>query len=108
MRGFKITFRGKDYYMACTPGSTGILVSNKENVMRLVCDAMDMEGNYLQWMTEDLHTDDEIIISYEDFDESLLTSPLREKLVNDEASEKRFMLSIYQQQKEQLMKQGLL
>lgn len=77
MRGFKITFRGKDYYMACTPGSTGILVSNKENVMRLVCDAMDMEGNYLQWMTEDLHADDEIIISYEDFDESLLTSPLR-------------------------------
>ena len=49
-----------------------------------------------------------IFVTNEDFDESLLTSPLREKLVKDDASEKRFMLSIYQQQKEQLMKQGLL
>lgn len=38
--------------------------------------------------------------------DKLLTSALCEKLVKDEASEKRFMLSIYQQQKEQLIEQG--
>ena len=93
--------------MALPQGVTGIIIDNKSGDFRMSVSGFDSPDMHYKWLQEDIQEGDEIEITFEDIDESLISAC---KVVDWTKPEERaaYRLAQYHEEKRKLKEMGLL
>ncbi|MBQ8502603.1 MAG: hypothetical protein IJ494_10020 [Bacteroides sp.] len=101
MKGVEIDYNDQKICAATASGIT-FLISNKEGEFKLSATGEDEKQCIKVWNIEDLQIGDSITVCYKDINPAEITAPTYVRDVNDEESENKLMLEMYQKMKKKL------